>query len=282
MGKKLYVKIIVLVTIFLSIIVLKDLKVNADVENNNPMLKDIKINGKEIEPKFEMFTTEYVVVVNENVETAKIEATPDDLKAKVEIIGNEELRDGRNEFEIKVTAEDGETEQSYFIYITKGDANKANANLKSLKVENYDLAPLFEKNTIDYALEYPKDLQKLNVEAVPEDENAKIEIIGNEKLTNKFQKIEVKVVAVDKQTVKKYYITAKKVDKTKMETAENEDNEDMENIDGQIEIDETNNKAIVDEKGKEKNEIISIAILLAIGVILAWIIIKRKNKGDKR
>ena len=282
MGKKLYVKIIVLVTIFLSIIVLKDLKVNADVENNNPMLKDIKINGKEIEPKFEMFTTEYVVVVNENIETAKIEATPDDLKAKVEIIGNEELRDGRNEFEIKVTAEDGETEQSYFIYITKGDANKANANLKSLKVENYDLAPLFEKNTIDYALEYPKDLQKLNVEAVPEDENAKIEIIGNEKLTNKFQKIEVKVVAVDKQTVKKYYITAKKVDKTKMETAENEDNEDMENIDGQIEIDETNNKAIVDEKGKEKNEIISIAILLAIGVILAWIIIKRKNKGDKR
>lgn len=277
MKKKLYVKIILSIIIFLLIIVLKDLRVNADVGNNNPMLKDIKINGKEIEPKFEMFTTEYVVVVNENTEIAKIEAIPDDLNAKVEVIGNEELRNGRNEFEIKVTAEDGETEQSYFVYITKGDSKKANANLKSLKIENYDLAPLFEKNTIDYALEYPKDFQKLNVEAVPEDENAKIEIIGNESLTNKFQKIEVKVTAEDKQTVKKYYITAKKVDKAQRENAENEDNEDMENTNEQLEINETNYNTIVDQKNKEKNEIISIAILLAIGIILAWIIIKRKK-----
>ncbi len=35
------------------------------------MLKEIKINGVDIDPAFEMFTTEYVVNVDSNVTTAK-------------------------------------------------------------------------------------------------------------------------------------------------------------------------------------------------------------------
>ena len=41
--------------------------VNAtDAKNNNPMLKAIKINGIDIEPTFDMLTTEYVVNVDNN------------------------------------------------------------------------------------------------------------------------------------------------------------------------------------------------------------------------
>ncbi len=43
--------------------------VNAtDAKNNNPMLKAIKINGIDIEPTFDMLTTEYVVNVDNSVE----------------------------------------------------------------------------------------------------------------------------------------------------------------------------------------------------------------------
>ena len=71
--------------------------VNAeDAKNNNPMLKDIKINGKEIEPNFDMFTTEYVLSVDEEVDVVEIEAIPDAENAEVEIIGNTNLEEGKN------------------------------------------------------------------------------------------------------------------------------------------------------------------------------------------
>ncbi len=53
-----------------------------------------------------MFTTEYVVNVDSNVTTAKIEAIPDDSNAKVKISGDKNFKkEGRNVFEINVTAE---------------------------------------------------------------------------------------------------------------------------------------------------------------------------------
>ena len=106
----------------------------ADEKNNDPMLKEIKINGVDIDPAFEMFTTEYVVNVDSNVTTAKIEAIPDDSNAKVKISGDKNLKEGRNVFEINVTAENGKDKQNYYVYITRGDKEKSNANLKSLKI----------------------------------------------------------------------------------------------------------------------------------------------------
>ena len=184
--------------------------VNATAKNNNPMLKDIKINGYSIEPKFEMFTTEYVLTVEEEVDKVEIEAIPDDEKARVEIKGNTTLEFGRNEIEIQVTAENGQAKQSYFLYITKGYSSQANANLKEIKIENIELAPIFDKNTINYAFEYPKSLEQLKIEALPEDEDAKVEIVGNENLKEVTQNIEIQVTAKDGQTIKTYYLTAKK------------------------------------------------------------------------
>ena len=153
--------------------------VNATAKNNNPMLKDIKIDGYSIEPKFEMFKTEYILTVEEEVDKVEIEAIPDDEKASVEIKGNTTLEFGRNEIEIQVTAENGQAKQSYFLFITKGDSSQANANLKEIKIKNIELAPIFDKNTINYAFEYPESLEQLKIEALPEDEEAKVEIVGN-------------------------------------------------------------------------------------------------------
>ena len=167
----------------------------ADEKNNDPMLKEIKINGVDIDPAFEMFTTEYVVNVDSNVTTAKIEAIPDDSNAKVKISGDENLKEGRNVFEINVTAENGKDKQNYYVYITRGDKEKSNANLKSLKIGEYELAPNFSPDTINYAFEYPQNLESLDIEAIPENQNAKVEIIGNENLKEVTQNIQIKVTA---------------------------------------------------------------------------------------
>ena len=243
----------------------------ADEKNNDPMLKEIKINGVDIDPAFEMFTTEYVVNVDSNVTTAKIEAIPDDSNAKVKISGDENLKEGRNVFEINVTAENGKDKQNYYVYITRGDKEKSNANLKSLKIGEYELAPNFSPDTINYAFEYPQNLESLDIEAIPENQNAKVEIIGNENLKEVTQNIQIKVTAEDGQTVKTYYLTAKK--------AEGQvENSEAVGEETNVEPRTTQNE----ENSKNRNEIIIYGIgIISLGLIIIFIIFIIKKKGEK-
>ena len=261
MKKNIRIKFLIIILIFLLFLTLGTISTNAETRNNDPMLKAIKINGEDIEPKFDMFTTEYVIIVDDNVEEINIEAIPDDENAQVQGIGNKQLKTGRNEFEIKVTAEDEISKQSYYIYITRGKTNNSNANLESLKIGEYELAPAFEKNTINYAIEYPENLEELEIIAKPEDDNAKVEIIGNKNLKNKHQNIEIKVTAGDKQTIKTYYVIAKKAG------IENEEDYEVEK-NGNNNFDTTNAR---EENYSNTNK--TIILLVTISVLTISIII---------
>lgn len=260
---KIFLLLMIMVFMMGQLVVVK-----AETKNNNPMLKDIKIDGNEIEPTFEMFTTEYIVQVPEKTTQIQIEAIPDDENANVEIIGNtENLEIGRNEIEIKVTAEDGIATQSYYIFVTRGNNQNTNANLKSLVIANTELAPTFDSNNINYAVEYPKDLEQLEIEAVPEDEEATVNIIGNENLTEITQTIEVQVTAQDGQTQKTYYVIAKKAG---MEV-ESPEGEDISQEDGTTKENTSENIPL---------KVIGILIIIII-VIIAIIVILRKAKNRK-
>ena len=148
--------------------------VRAEYKNNNPLLIDLLIDGKEINPPFDQFITDYVMATEK--EEIEIEAVPDDPNAVVEIIGNTKLNAGKNDIEIKVTAEDQKTTQSYYLHITKGNINQANANLKKIEVEGFDLNPKFNEKDTNYLVEYEGDIDKFNITAIPESEKAKVEI----------------------------------------------------------------------------------------------------------
>lgn len=268
-------KNLVIILITSLILIMQFSVVNAVAKNNNPMLKEIKINGKDIEPQFEMFTTEYVLTMGNEVEKIEIEAIPDDEKASVEIKGNTKLELGRNEIEIQVTAEDGKAKQSYFLYITKGDAESTNANLKEIKIKDCELAPAFEKNTINYAFEYPENLEKVEIEAIPEDSEAKVEIIGNENLKEVTQNIEIKVTAKDEQTIKTYYLIAKKSGMA-VENPDGEENNEL--------IEENKQEQEVIEIREKENSNIIIYILIGISILVIILITmklfieRRKNE----
>ena len=208
MKKFIRIGIIILLIGICNIILISN--VNAETRNNNPLLMEILIDGKTIEPEFDQFITDYVMAIEK--ESIEIEAIPDDPNANVEIIGSTKLNIGKNDIEIKVTAEDKKTTQSYYLHITRGDVNKANANLKNIEVEGWNLNPKFNEKDTSYLVEYNGYIEKLNVNAIPENEKAKIEILDNDNFSSTIHIVTIRVTAEDGITTKEYKLTAKKAE----------------------------------------------------------------------
>lgn len=175
-------------------------------KSENADLRVLKIEN--MEPEFSKDVTEYYLTVDLETDKINIEAYSDSEKASVDIQGNNDLQEGENKIEVVVTAEAG-NQKTYYIYVTKIDnAKMANANLKTLEVENFSIYPDFKRNIYNYNLTINKDIKKLNITAKPENEKSKIEIIGNENLKEGDNFIKVIVTAEDGKTTKTYKISA--------------------------------------------------------------------------
>ena len=180
-------------------------------KSSNAYLSKLQINQEGLTPNFNKNKTSYAVTVGENVNDLKVTAVAEDSKSKVAISGNTGLKNGDNKVYITVTAQDG-TKKVYTITVTKtGDANKSNSYLQNLIVENATLSPEFSKEIFEYDCgTVGKSVETLKILAFGENENVKIDITGNDKLSEGDNKIIVKVTSEDGTTTKEYVITVKK------------------------------------------------------------------------
>ena len=180
-------------------------------KSSNAHLSKLQINQEGLTPNFNKNKTSYAVTVGENVNDLKVTAVAEDSKSKVAISGNTGLKNGDNKVYITVTAQDG-TKKVYTITVTKtGDANKSNSYLQNLIVENATLSPEFSKEIFEYDCgTVGKSVETLKILAFGENENVKIDITGNDKLSEGDNKIIVKVTSEDGTTTKEYVITVKK------------------------------------------------------------------------
>ena len=89
----------------------------------------------------------------------------------------------------------------------------SNNNLKSLGVESYTLSPEFSNDTLEYNVEVPNGVEKINIVAEKEDGNASIGGIGEKEVVEGTNKFEIKVEA-ENGNVKTYIInvTVKELD----------------------------------------------------------------------
>lgn len=71
----------------------------------------------------------------------------------------------------------------------------SNNNLKNLTVDGYNLDPVFNKETLEYEIEVPNNIEKININATSEDSNAKISGVGEIAVNEGANKIEIKVEA---------------------------------------------------------------------------------------
>ena len=270
---------------------------NSNVSSENVDLDILRLSEEGINPNFNPNITEYYMIVNENVESIDVTAIPKNNNAKVQITGNNNLKKGANKITIKITSKDNSKNKEYIINVTKtNDINSANANLETLAVENFTLSPEYEENITNYNTEVSKDTQELNVLAIPNNMNAKVEIKGNENLQYGKNRITVTVTAQNGVTKKKYLIDVYKRNEAEEIENDKKQNEIIENAEQVVEkMSDSSNEISQDsiqyneetqEKEKEIIDLVSIIgcilSIMILGITIIRIIKNKKNKHNPK
>lgn len=197
---------------------------NPQTLSSNNYLKYLQISEEGLSPVFTRNVTDYSLAVGENVNSIQVLARAEDISAKVQVSGHENIVEGENKIQIKVTAQNGYY-RIYTITVTKTkDKEKSNAYLESLIVENFKLDKEFQSEILEYSIGEVLSSQKvINVVPTTKDVDAKIEIIGADTLVESGEgKIIVKVIAPDGVTTKEYTIKYLVKEATVEEAAEQE------------------------------------------------------------
>mgnify|MGYP000963154375 CR=1 FL=1 len=87
----------------------------------NNALTSLSVSGYSLTPTFDMFTTEYGVIVENEISSVDIEAQTADSSAKLTGTGSHALKVGTNEIEVTVTSQSGET-KTYIIRVVRKEA----------------------------------------------------------------------------------------------------------------------------------------------------------------
>ena len=158
-------------------------------KSDNAFLKSISVlddNGAEIlmTPEFKKDVYVYSLEVDGNVKTVTVNSQAEDEKANILLSNNatQELKAGENnKITITVTAESG-AQKAYTLNIKK-EALNADATLKELTIDEVPNFK-FSAEKYEYNVRIEREIEKLTIRHVLSDDNAKIEITGNENLEN--------------------------------------------------------------------------------------------------
>jgi len=151
-------------------------------------LKNLGIKPEEYDfSGFDNEKTEYSVNVPNNIEEIEVYATAMNSKAQITGTGMITLKEGLNELNVEVIAEDG-TKKVYILKVTREESSEVEGTtinefgLSTLLIQGLSLNPSFKVGIYEYTVELNEDLTSLDIDAKANDENATIEIIGNEEL----------------------------------------------------------------------------------------------------
>ena len=182
-----------------TVIVVRGLSSDAD-------LSSLIVSQGALTPVFSSNTTSYTVNVATDVSTITLTGTANHEEALVAgNVTDQTLNIGDNIFNIIVTAENG-TSKTYTITVIRGQSS--DATLKSLTVNNGELTPAFNPNTINYTVNVANTVSAITLTGIAN--NATATITGN--VTNSPLIIgdnvfKIDVIAQDAVTKKTYTIT---------------------------------------------------------------------------
>lgn len=180
-------------------------KPEEETKSNNANLKSLVVENFDIIPNFSSDVTEYTLDVTSEVTELSIKAEPEDSKATVTIKGEKELKEGENTVIISVDAEDGTT-KLYEIKVTKKEETVF--GLTSLKIKDANIE--FKPDVYSYSINIKSDVDILEIQAVASEEDATVEITGNEGLKEGENIITIIVSSKDGEKKATYQIKATK------------------------------------------------------------------------
>ena len=182
---------------------------------NSTQLKSLRLNVEGIVPDFETDIYDYSLTLPEQLKEIKdieVQTIAENENAKIEVSGNKNLKDGLNIINVVVTNQ-GKS-QEYKIKVTKTqNLEMANTNLENLAIEYAILSPEFNEQITRYNTQVANEINQLNILAIPENEQGKVEILGNNNLNEGNNKIEIKVTAPNGFTQRIYEINVYKRNK---------------------------------------------------------------------
>ena len=145
-----------------------------DFRSNDATLKSLAIDGVDFEFKSDIY--EYNLSVKYNMSIIKIDAEKNNENAILEYQGTVSLKNGINNIEIKVIAQDG-SEKIYKLNITREEEIPIVSNIE---IDNVYF--IFNAKTYNYKIETTEEFLDFDVEL--RSETAHVDIIGNEDLKN--------------------------------------------------------------------------------------------------
>lgn len=180
---------------------------NIKIASNDNYLSSLSISCGNLNPSFNKDTLSYTTSCEgDNV---NILATVSDSKSSLTGTGVKKLTYGNNYFYVTVTSESG-NKRDYKIVITKpDDRNSTNNNtpdkdddnisndtgLKSLLISGYNIE--FHSNVYEYTVNVGYDVEKLDISYIPNNKDAKVNIVGNDKFNFGNNEVKITVVAED-------------------------------------------------------------------------------------
>ena len=193
----------------------------APKKNTNTYLSYLEISEEGMTPSFIKTKENYAVTVGMNVNEINVSAGTESDTSYYYVEGNKNLVEGDNTIRVVVVSESGNT-RTYYITVTKtNNPEESNAYLENLVIEDIKLTPDFQSEIFEYDLgKVGIEVEKLNILTFTKNENATVEIIGNESLKSGENEIKIIVTAQDKITKKEYILKVTKEEEKILETNE--------------------------------------------------------------
>ena len=261
----------------------------SEVTSNNSKLKNLRLNHEGMTPVFSPDITEYYFLT-EDLSSLEVTAIPENPNAAVMISGNTNFKEGLNTIVIEVTSLDKTSKIQYTISVTKTkDFEKANAKLETLAIENVTLEPEFVNDIYQYDAIVSNTTENLNILAIPERQNAKVEVAGGENLQYGNNVVNIQVITENGYTIKQYKINVYRRNEEEQKIADEEQQLNIQKLNAILE--EQNEE---EEQENHENELIeiikenkwgmiitSILIIIILCIVIYRIKIRKKDKNNK-
>ena len=261
----------------------------SEVTSNNSKLKNLRLNHEGMTPVFSPDITEYYFLI-EDLSSLEVTAIPENPNVAVMISGNTNFKEGLNTIVIEVTSLDKTSKTQYTIFVTKTkDFEKANANLETLAIENVTLEPEFANDIYQYDAIVSNTTENLNILAIPERQNAKVEVAGGENLQYGNNVVNIQVIAENGYMIKQYKINVYRRNEEEQKIADEEQQLNIQKLNAILE--EQNEEEKQENHENELIEIIkenkwgmiitSILIIIILCIVIYRIKIRKKDKNNK-
>lgn len=249
---------------------------NINSESSNSNLQVLRLDKEGMIPNFNSNIYEYYLTISSNFLDIDVLAISENPNAIVEVTGNNNLKEGLNTIIVKITSEDRTQTKVYTIYVTRtSNLELANTNLEILAIDNFLLNPPFDVSETSYRTEVSNEIDSINVLAVPENENAIIDIIRKDHLQIGDNLVIITVTAPNKITKKKYMVEVYKRNIEEEKKYQEEKREEIKKVEQAYKIEELNSDAgenksenKLEQKRQNKN-----VFVLIIGILLFVIIV---------